>query len=53
MFTRKTRKTFTISTSRVYIAGKRSLLKKALHFFLPYTQRSGYRMSRNSALMAL
>ena len=53
MFLRKTRKSFSISTSRVYLVGKRSLLQKTLHFFLPYTQKSGYRMSRGSALMAL
>lgn len=53
MLARKTRKKFHISTSRVYIAGRRSVISKALHFFLPYAQKSGYRMNAGSALMAL
>gem|GEM_PF-2113028 len=53
MFARKTRKKFHVSTSRVYMVGRRSLLTKMLHSLLPYTQKGGYRLSPTSALMAL
>lgn len=51
MFFRKSRKTFRVSTSRVYLAGHKSPFTKVLHFLRPYTSRGGYRTA--GALVAL
>lgn len=52
MFVRKTRKTFHVSTTRMYLAGRKSLMTRVMHFAMPYTSRAGYRMA-SGALVAL
>ena len=51
MFFRKPRKTFRVSTSRVYIAGRKSKITKLMQFVRPYASRAGYRSA--GALVAL
>lgn len=53
MFNRKTRKTFHVSTTRVYLAGQKSVMTRMLQYLRPYTSRGGYRMTTDSALLAL
>lgn len=53
MFSRTLRKKFHVSTSRFYIAGRRSALTKIMHLIFPYAQRSGYRLSTSGSLVAL
>ncbi len=52
MFVRKTRKSFHVSTSRMYLAGRKSLLTRFMHFARPYTSHAGYRVA-SGALVAL
>lgn len=52
MFVRKTRKSFHVSTSRMYLAGHKSVMTRIMHFARPYTSRGGYRMA-SGALVAL
>ena len=53
MFVRKTRKSFHVSTSRMYLSGRKTLLTRALHFMRPYTSHAGYRSVSGGALVAL
>lgn len=52
MFPQKIRKTFRVSTSRVYLSGHHSVLARFMHFMKPYTGRAVYRQA-SGALIAL
>lgn len=51
MFSKKSRKTFHLSTTRFYLAGRKSNYTKLMHFLRPYTSRACYRSA--GALVAL
>jgi len=51
MFNKKSRKKYHVSTSRVYIPGRKGFIRNALMMSRPYTKRAVYRSA--GALLAI
>jgi len=45
MFTKKPLKRFHVSAEKVYLPGKKTILRRAILFFRPYTKKTAYRIS--------